>query len=525
MTESSSAGLQGAELIAETMSGFGITHVFANPGSTEAALVAAVDARSDMEQVLCLFEGIAAGAADGFFRSTGRAAATLLHHGPGLANAFSNLHNARRAASGVLNLVGDHLSWHKKVDSPLTTDINTLAGVVSSYVAEFTLDSGGVAALAKACGVAVAGGVATLVVPQDAAIGPVPARLRSEAAALVRPRADAGDSRVVPERGAEYVAEAVRAGRRVGFLVGGRALRSPVVEHTGRLLDAGVRAYAETSPACWTRGREMPGLHQLAFDADTAREQLADLEVLALCGARAPVSFFGDRARTSGSLVPAGCETVDVGPDLRAVCAALPDAGQGSAGTRPRGAPRPPAAEGPGISPEEFARTLAEALPDSSIVVDEGITAGRGFAAAGMNAATHDYMTLTGGALGQGIPLAIGASIGGGRPVYCLVGDGSAMYSFQGLWTQSERGLGVTVLVLDNRGYATLESVMRQERVARGEPSRAADAFVVDGISWTDIGRGLGVPSTAVCQTEELREALAMAETGGPRLIEVRMSR
>lgn len=527
MTEPSSAGAEGAELIADAMSKFGITHVFSNPGSTEAALVAAIDARNDMRQVLCLFEGVASGAADGFFRSTGRPAATLLHLGPGVANAFSNLHNARRAASGVLNLVGDHLSWHKKADPPLETDIYAVAGAVSSYVGEFTLDSEGIAALVKACAVAARGGVATLVAPYDATIGPVPARLRAECGTLIRsPVGEVQHSRSAPGQDAKYVAEAIRAGRRVGFLLGGSALRSPSVEHAARLLEAGVRAFAETSPACWTRGRNHPDLSQLAFDADTAREQLADLELLALCGARAPVSFYGDRDGLSSSLVPAGCETVELGPDLPAVCASLPIPARYSAATHERRIQTPSTTRGPGLSAEEFALTFAEALPDSSIVIDEGITAGRGFAAAGVNAGTHDYMTLTGGALGQGIPLAIGAAIGGGRrPVYCLVGDGSAMYSLQGLWTQSGLGLDVTTLLLNNRGYATLESAMKRERLAHGDPSRPEDSFTVDGIQWTDVARGLGVPSVTVSQAEELKKALAMSEAGGPRLIEVKMRR
>ena len=530
MTEPSGVAVQGAELIAEAMAGFGITHVFSNPGSTEAAVVAAIGARRGMEQVLCLVEGVAAGAADGFFRSTGRPAATLLHLGPGLANAFSNLHNARRAASGVLNLVGDHLSWHKEADSPLETDIRALAGAASSSVGVFALDSEGVAALVKACAVAVAGGVATLLMPHDATLGLVSAALRSECAALIRSVASARDPKVLPERDAQYVAEAIRAGRCVGFLLGGSALRSPTVEHAGRLLEAGLRAYAETSPACWTRGRELPDLHQLAFDTDIAREQLADLELLVLCGARAPVAFFGDRAALSSSLMPPGCEAVELGTDLQAICASLPIPARHSASGNRRRIRASLSAEGPGLSPEEFALTFAEALPDSSIVIDEGITAGRGFAAASVNAATHDFMTLTGGALGQGIPLGIGVAIGtalGGvrRPVYCLAGDGSAMYSFQGLWTQSEMGLDITTLVLNNRGYATLESAMKLERSTRGDLTRPADAFAVTGIHWTDLARGFGVPSVSVRRPEELKEALAMAGPNGPRLIEVQMRR
>jgi acetolactate synthase I/II/III large subunit len=530
MTEPFGAAVRGAQLIVEAMSGFGITHVFANPGSTEAALVAAVGARGDMEQVLCLSEGVAAGAADGFFRSTGRPAATLLHLGPGLANAFSNLHNARRAASGVLNLVGDHLSWHKQADPPLETDIHALARAASSYAGQFALDSEGIAALVEACAVAVAGGVATLVAPHDATLGLVPAGLRSACAALVRSAAEAGDRPQTPERDVQYAADAIRAGRGVGFLLGGSTLRSPAVEHAARILETGARAFAETSPACWTRGRGLADLPQLAFDPDTAREQLADLELLVLCGARAPVAFFGSREGLPSSLMPAGCETVQLGTDLQSICSLLPIPARPSTGVADSRIPESSASAGPGCSPDQFALTFAQALPDSSIVIDEGITAGRGFAAASVNARAHDFMTLTGGALGQGIALAVGVAIGvaaggGRRPVYCLVGDGSAMYSFPGLWTQSELGLDITTLVLNNRGYATLESAMQVERASRQEPAAAADAFAVNGIQWTDLARGLGVPSVSVDGPEELDEALAKAGPNGPRLIEVQMRR
>src|SRR6516164_4099928 len=126
--------MNGAQALIRTLVGSGVDVCFSNPGTSEMHFVAALNAVPQMRAVLCLFEGAATGAADGYGRMAGRPAAALLHLGPGLANGLANLHNARRARTPLLAVVGDHATYHKRFDAPLESDIEALAGSVSGWV-------------------------------------------------------------------------------------------------------------------------------------------------------------------------------------------------------------------------------------------------------------------------------------------------------------------------------------------------------------------------------------------------------
>ena len=125
--------MNGAESLIRTAIAAGVEVCFANPGTTEMPLVLAIDAIPGIRAILGLFEGVCTGAADGYARMAGKPAFTLLHMGPGFANGIANLHNARRARSPVVNLIGDHATWHLEADAPLTSDIVSLARPVSSW--------------------------------------------------------------------------------------------------------------------------------------------------------------------------------------------------------------------------------------------------------------------------------------------------------------------------------------------------------------------------------------------------------
>src|SRR6185295_7057049 len=159
--------VNGAQALIRTLVNAGVDVCFMNPGTSEMHFVAALDAVPEMRGVLTLFEGVATGAADGYARMAGKPAAVLLHLGPGLGNGLANLHNARRAHSPVVVVVGDHATYHKKYDAPLESDIDALAGTVSGWVHR-TMNTGDVAPDASdAVAASRAGAVSTLILPAD----------------------------------------------------------------------------------------------------------------------------------------------------------------------------------------------------------------------------------------------------------------------------------------------------------------------------------------------------------------------
>ena len=125
--------LTGAQALITTLVGAGVDVCFTNPGTSEMHFVQALDSVPAMRGVLALFEGVATGAADGYARMSGRPAATLLHLGPGMANGMANLHNARRARVPLVNIVGDHATYHSRYDAPLNSDIETVARTFSGW--------------------------------------------------------------------------------------------------------------------------------------------------------------------------------------------------------------------------------------------------------------------------------------------------------------------------------------------------------------------------------------------------------
>ncbi len=160
--------MNGAESLLRTAAASGIRICFANPGTTELPLVAAFDTDTGVRPILCLFEGVCSGAADGYARMSGNPAMTLLHLGPGFANGIANFHNARRARSAIFNVIGDHASWHLASDPPLASDIESLARPVSGWLR--SADPAGPLSrdAAEAIAAARSGMVATLIAPHDA---------------------------------------------------------------------------------------------------------------------------------------------------------------------------------------------------------------------------------------------------------------------------------------------------------------------------------------------------------------------
>ena len=511
--------MNGAQALLRTLAGCGVTVCLANPGTSEMYVVAGLDAGPEPRGVLCLFEGVATGAADGFGRLAGRPAATLLHLGPGLANGLANLHNARRAATPLLVVVGDHASYHKRFDAPLESDIDALAGTVSAWVRHpaRAADVGADAAEAVAAAMTPPGGVATLIMPADVSWseGAEPAP-----PAPVRPAAP------VSGETAGSVAAVLRGGEPCLIMLGGSGLRRPGLEAASRIAVAtSARLLSETFPARLERGAGIPPIVRLAYLPEFAAAQLEGVRHLILAGARPPVSFFAYQS-LPGSLVPAGCDVhmlAAPGEDVAGALAAVADLVAPDTKPRPQQPERPALPDGD-LTAENAAAVIAALLPEGAIVSDEAVTSGLFLPAATAGAPPHDWLTLTGGAIGQGLPLAAGAAIAcPQRPVIALEADGSAMYTISALWTHAREGLDITTVIFSNRRYAILDMELARTGAgaAAGEAARGLLDLSRPPLDFTALAAGMGVPASRAATAEEFAAQLgkALAEPG-PHLIE-----
>jgi acetolactate synthase I/II/III large subunit len=512
--------MNGAQALIRTLTGAGVEVCFANPGTSEMHFVAALDAVPEMRGVLCLFEGVATGAADGYGRMTGRPAAVLLHLGPGLANGLANLHNARRAGTPVLAVVGDHATYHKRLDAPLESDICSLARPVSAWVrrslrpADVAADAA--EAVAAASRPSEPGGVATLILPADVSWGE-----GAEPAVPVPPRPPSP----VPDGVVGSAAAALRSGEPAVILLGGTGVRRAGLEAASRIAAAtGARLLCETFPARLERGAGLPAVDRLAYLAEFAAGQLSGARHLVLAGARPPVSFFAYPGRPS-ELAPAGGQVhvlAEPGEDVPGALAALADLVAAGTAPLPQPAARPQVPEG-ALTAETAAAVIGALLPEGAIVSDEANTSGLFLPGATAGCPPHDWLTLTGGAIGQGLPLAAGAAVAcPDRPVIALESDGSAMYTISALWSYAREGLDVTTIVFSNRSYAILAMELdRVGAVATGPTSRSLLDLSRPPLDFTALAAGMGVPATRAATAAEfaaqLREALAEP---GPHLIE-----
>lgn len=508
--------MNGAHALLRTLVANGVDTCFTNPGTSEMHFVAALDDVPEMRAVLALFEGVATGAADGFGRMADRPAATLLHLGPGLGNGLANLHNARRARTPLVNIVGDHATYHQVFDAPLASDIESVARNVSAWIRSVDTPAEVGRAAAEAILAAMRGRVATLILPADASWsegaepGPIAA-----VPALHR----------VPTDAIELAAKALRSGEPAALLLGGGALRERGLIAAGRIAAAtGAKLLCETFPARLERGAGLPSVERLGYLAEFAIAQLTGLRHLVLVDARAPVSFFAYPDKPS-NLVPDGCEVHELVPDafdaqsaldeLAGVLGAPVSGVLGADATRPE---RPTGA----LTAETIAQAVGALLPEGAIVSDEANTAGLFLSGATAGAPRHDWLTLTGGAIGQGMPVATGAAVAcPDRPVLSLQADGSAMYTLQSLWTQARENLDVTTVIFDNGSYAILS--LELSRVGARTDGNAADLFDISRppLDFVALAKGMGVDGIRVDTADDLVHALERAQVEpGPYLID-----
>ncbi|WP_128377235.1 acetolactate synthase large subunit [Streptomyces cavernae] len=515
-----SGGLTGAEALIETSLAAGVDVCFANPGTTEMPLVAALDSIPGTRAVLGLFEGVCTGAADGYARLTGRPAMTLLHLGPGFANGIANLHNARRANSPVFNVIGDHASWHLAHDAPLTSDIASLASPVSGWLgtaasgadlARLTARAITAARTAPGCG-------ATLIAPADFQQEVLTAPVDVELPGTRRRRRVAAE--VI-----DPIAKRLRAGERAVFLLGGTALDERGQRAAARIAAAtGAVLYSETFPAAAERGGGLPDLDRLPYFPEKTVEALADAQLIVLAGALEPVSYFGYEGVPSLPAPPGTVEVLSTPEEDGALALeALADT-LGAPATAPRPQPCDEGLPDGALTPQAVGRIVSGLLPEHAIVSVEGGTCGYPFFTASWSAARHTALTNTGGAIGQGLPAALGAAIAApDRKVVALQSDGSAQYTIQSLWTMAREQLPVVTLIASNRAYNVLRTELGRHGQSRPGP-KATALTSLDGpaFDWPALARGYGVPGTRVETGEALRRELGRAlAADGPQLIEM----
>jgi acetolactate synthase-1/2/3 large subunit len=492
---------------------------FANPGTSEMHFVAALDQIPGMRCVLGLQENVVTGMADGYYRMTGKPACTLLHCGPGLSNGLGNLHNARRARSGIVNIVGDQATYHRPLDAQLTADTEGWARPVSGWVRTSlaAADVGRDAAVAVQAARTAPGQIATLILPSDASWdegGEVAEPLPVPPATAPDPFAVRNAARILREK------------KNVLILLGGPGLREGAQALAWRVAQAtGAKLLGEMSNARVSRGRGRVQLERVPYVTDLAIETLRGFEHLILVNSKAPVGFFSYPGKPSRHY-PADAQVHVLSryeQDAEAALQALVDELGAPQAAIPDPGPRPEAARG-APTPEGLARTVAALMPDHAIISDESVSFGRGFYKETHTAPAHDWLQLTGGAIGDGMPVATGAAIGAGgqRRVINLQADGSAMYSLQSLWTQAREKLPVTTIILANRKYQIL---IGEYQGVGANPGRTAMDMLDLGnpdLDWVKLANGMGVEAAKATTLEACGDLLSQSVSrDGPFLIEL----
>jgi acetolactate synthase I/II/III large subunit len=512
--------MNGAESLVHTLLLSGIDTCFANPGTSEMHFVAALDEIPGMQCVLGLQENVVTGMADGYYRIAGKPACTLLHCGPGLANGLANLHNARRARSGIVNIVGDQATYHRPFDAPLTADTDALARTVSAWVHTSTrsADVGRDAAAAVQAARTPPGQIATLILPSDTswdAGGAIVQALPVPAPAPLDPHAIHSAARVLREHGQETL-----------ILLGGKGVHSPAQALAWRIAQAtGAALMGDFVMARMERGRGRLQIERVPYPTDVAIAALSRFNHIILVNAKAPVGFFAYPGKPSRHYPPhAQLHTLsryeqDAELALRALVdelaapdAAIPDPG-----------PRPEVARG-AITPDSLAQTVAALLPENAIVSEESVTFGRGFSRFTHAAPPHDWLQLTGGAIGDGLPVATGAALGarGDRRVLSLQADGSAMYSLQSLWTQAHEELPCTTILINNSKYNILIGEYTNVGATPGETAMRMLGLDNPPLDWVKLAHGMGVEAARATTMDACADLLTQSfKQNGPFLIEL----
>ncbi len=512
--------MNGAESLTKALAKEGVKVCFANPGTSEMHLVNALDSEAGIRSILCLFEGVCTGAADGYGRMTGKPAATLLHLGPGLANGISNLHNARKASTPIINLVGDHADYHRKHDSPLNSNITALASSVSSWMksdsTSMSLSSDVIEALNSAINPKPRpdGQISTLIIPANAAWekGTDPVR---------RPE--------LQERGQISKTKIDETARQIDseclILLGSDGLSVAARQAAGRISKkTKCRVAMSMFSEKIEHGFGLPVSERLPYFPEHVMAFLKGVKKIVLAGASKPVSFFAYPSLPSVP-IPEEVEILNLSRSNEDTTSALEsivnilglNEGAFSAYRSQK-----VELSSPNLSSKTIGEVIASTLPEGAIICGDS---GGGFDAfePSQNAPPHTWLNLTGGSIGQGAPVSVGAAVAcPEKQVLSLLGDGAAMYTLQALWTQAREGLNVTTIIYKNEKYRILE--IEYWRLGVNEiGEKAGDLFSLGepSIDFCALAKGMGVESVSVHTPESFRAALEVAfSRTGPYLIE-----
>ena len=510
--------MNGAQALIRTLTHAGIDACFTNPGTSEMHFVAALDSVPQMRPVLCLFEGVATGAADGYGRMKDLPGCTLLHLGPGLTNGLANVHNARRARSPMLNVVGDHATYHKRFDAPLNSDIEGLAAPLSDFV-RVTSDPTQLArdtAEAAQAAASPPGQIATLVLPADVSWS----EAGEPASRLPPPERDQVRGETI-----DAVANALRSGEPSVLLMDGQALREAGLQAARRAADkVGARLMADTFTGRLQRGAGRAVIERFPYFAEMAAAELQNVKHLVLVGSKSPVSFFAYPDKPS-DLVADGCQVHTLAtPEQDAISAleALAEAlgADKQAALAPLARPQLPQGALDGAA---IANAIGALLPEGAVVVDEGNTEGIVVPLSTVGSPPHDWLSNPGGSIGMGLPVGTGAAVAcPDRKVVCLQADGSAMYTIQALWTQARENLDVTTVLFANRSYRILNiELMRVGAEGAGERARSMLDISNPTLDFVALAQSMGVEASRPDSAEAFVQAFERSmKEPGPSLIE-----
>ncbi len=513
----------GAETLVNTLVDNGVEVCFANPGTSEMHFLAALD-NPRMKSVLCLYEGVCTGAADGWYRMKDVPASTLLHLGPGLANGLSNIHNAKRASSGMVNIVGEHSASHLKYDPPLTSDIEGLARPLSHWVrrAESATTIAWDTATAGAKASEHPGQIATLILPGDTAWKDAGTPVVPQGLTRARPAPD--QARV------DEVARVLRSGEPTLLILGNKATRGRALDLAGVVAaGTGCRLGSQFFTARIERGAGRTPLERIPYAVPLGQAFLKDFKHIVTLETKEPVAFFAYPGKPSLLKAPGTvvhslvADDEDSALGLEMLIDAL-----GLKGAAPLVQERIEAAAPSGaLNPESIAQALSAALPDNAILVDESLTTGRQTMGLTMGARAHDLINNMGGSIGYGTPVATGAAMAcPDRRTFCMVGDGSAMYTIQSLWTQAREGLPITTIIFANNQYAILKAEYTNMGAGQQPGPQAMAMIDIDRptIDWVAMAKSMGVPGVQVDNAEDFHKAMARStERDGPCLNEVKL--
>lgn len=507
----------GADILVSTLANNGITHCFANPGTSEMHLVQALDKEPRIKSVLCLFEGVTTGAADGFARIANRPAMTLLHLGAGYGNAIANIHNAMKANSPMINVIGDHATYHRKYDAPLTCDLETLIKPHSKYVGivESAEIAGEIASNALEATTNYPKAPVSIVLPADSAWND----------------ADIEGKKVSPHTPAlieggriDDCCDAIKNAQKTVILVGGEAIYNDnALDNMARLKELGIRVLIDTFPARLKRGNGVFAPDRMQYFGEMALDDLKNVDLMVIAGTQIPVAFFAYPEKPS-ILVPENCATFTLCERFENTIEALEqlanalNAPKSQIKANDKITPKPTGK----LNPFTCAQSLARHLPENSIISDDAVTAGLPNFIATQNAPIHDWLFLTGGAIGQGLPLAIGAQMANmERKVFALSGDGASMYTIQSLWTMARENLPIVTIIFANRNYRILNIEMARTGASISNQENPMLSLENPNMDFVKIAEGFGINAIKATNCDEFDLALENAiKDNKPWLIE-----